>query len=235
MSLPPIFAIYRSATQTFQFLQVETVESENRLKSWTPPIKDGQKTLDELDSPTAKSWQSGAEWYVEPLSNTNPREINIYQTQINNKSVFWWSMNHTLIWSNYNVHSRRSSLGEEAWKMSPSIPIIEIAPELPYPRTTYGFYPRWVTSKAKDLDDISHFTTEHLEHHPEYFNTIIKNLKITAPTPTSDHSDDDSDSDSETEYDEVNGSTCLASLALLHLMLFTACLYVFICEQTLVD
>jgi hypothetical protein len=238
MSLPPIFAVYRSDTQTFQFLQVETVDAEVKLKTWVPPIKDGLKTLAELDSNAVKSWQNGSEWYVEPLdlkqTDTNPREITIYQTQINNKSVFWWNLNHNLIWSNYTVHSRRLSLGEETWKMSPNIPILEIAPELVYPRTTYGFYPRWVTSKPKSLDVISYFARAHLEQHPEYFNTIIKNLKIVAPTPSHINEEDtDSDSDSESYYNQEESSSCFATIILLSILSFVTGLYVYILAETM--
>lgn len=236
MSLPPIFAIYRSDTQTFQFLQVENAENEVRLKSWVPPVKEGLKTLEELDSVTARSWISGQEWYVESLNknqiDANPREITIYQTQINNKNVFWWYLKHNLIWSNYVVHSRRFSLGEETWKMSPSIPILEIAPELLYPRTSYGFYPRWVTSRPKDLDDISNFTRAHLEQHPEYFNTIVKNLTITAPEYNEEDDDNDDDDDSQYDYEE-EGSPCLAALVLASFVAFATGLYLYILLETM--
>jgi hypothetical protein len=237
MSLPPIFAIYRSDTQTFQFLQVENAENEVKLKSWTPPIKEGLKTLAELDSSIAKAWSSGQEWYVEPLDNSqtdaNPREITIYQTQINNKNVFWWSLNHNLIWSNYNVHSRRHSLGEETWKMSPNIPILEIAPELIYPRTTYGFYPRWVTSKPKDIGDISQCAREHLEHHPEYFDTIVKNLKITAPEHNPEIEKENTDDEYPYYEHEEEDSRCFASFVLTSFIAFATGLYLYILVQTM--
>jgi hypothetical protein len=238
MSLPPIFAIYISNTQTFQFLQTETVENEVKLKTWVPPVKDGLKTLAELDSSIAKSWTSGQEWYVEPLdmkqTDTNPREITVYQTQINNRHIFWWSLNHNLVWSNYTVHSRRFSLGEEMWRMSPSIPILEIAPEPIYPRTSYGFYPRWVTSRSKDLDEISQFARTHLEQHPEYFNTIVKNLKIAVPEHKHEETDEDDYDDDYPYYEhEEEDSRCFASFLLSSIIAFATGLYLYILVEAM--
>lgn len=213
MQLPEIFAIYWHNTQTFQLLESEFKDQNYELKSWTPPFREKN---------AAKAWKIGQEWYVEPIEK-NKNEINIYQDSICDRVRYWWPLNHRLVWSNYDVHSRRFSYGEETWAKSPSIPILEIQSGIIYPRVIYGFYPRWAASKPKDLETISHSARACLEQHYDSSRDELTNLRITTPRVKNEI-----DIDDESYYGIDDNSKCISTISILTMIFAFTGLYTYL-------
>jgi hypothetical protein len=225
MILPQVFAIYRHNTQTFQLILPEYNDNGNvTLKSWAPPTGETLKKLAENDKREASLWMNGREWYVEPI-RMNPNEINveIHKTIIANKKHYWWPLYYRLVWSTYEVHSRRFSIGEETWIKSPSIPIIEISPGVVYPKTTYGFYPRWASVKPRDLEVISYSSRACLEQDSDYEREVTKNMRISTPKAKKEI-----DLDDESYYGIDDNSAWVTTISIITMIFAFTGLYAYL-------
>lgn len=192
MTLPKVFAIYRTTTETFLLLQTDENEHGeiSRLKPWfTPNIKEIPSMPKEQREQHA-SWLTGNEWYVEP-AEVVAEEIKLENVEIHKQTYNWCYTGYRLVWSNYAVHSRRNTLGAPVWGNSPTIPILEFSSKQIYPRAYSPFYPRWVSVKTKELADAcSKARALFVENEDEL---VYKNLRIRTPKPGD--SDEDTDSD----------------------------------------
>jgi hypothetical protein len=225
MHLPQVFAIYRHNTQTFQLIMPKFGDDGNVvLTPWAPPTGEVLRKLSEININEAKIWLNGQEWYVEP-TRINPSEINveIHKIKVSNRTFYWWPLYYRLVWSKYEVHSRRFSIGEETWIKSPSIPIIEMSPGVIYPRTTYGFYPRWASVKPRDLEVISYSSRACLEQDSDYEREVTQNMRISTPKEKADNILDD-----ESYYGIDDNSRCVTTISLLTMIFAFTGLYAYL-------
>lgn len=146
-SIPNVFAIYRRETETFQLLQFEVDEHGNvpRLKNWAQPT-----FRERTNDPAVRPWINGQEWYVEPSEKQEETPL-IHSIVIHDQTYHFWRLGYRLVWSNYAVHSRKSTIAAKTWSESPCIEVLEFSSRYIYPRVNTGFYPRWVSSKPADL------------------------------------------------------------------------------------
>lgn len=156
--LPPVFAVYRAESESFQFLQPELAEDGSvvRLKSWSRPTF-LSASKEEYSEPNAALWLKGQEWYVVPTYSTNMRTPpECHRVTIHGQSYVFWTLRHVLVWSNYIVHARRHSVSLEDWMSAPRIPILEFNTKLIYPRSDLAaIYPRWVEAKPTAVERMS--------------------------------------------------------------------------------
>jgi hypothetical protein len=221
MHLPEVFAIYRHNTQTFQLIEPQENDGTIVLKSWDPPLGEKLKILVENDKRRANMWLNGKEWYVEPaIINQTSVNIEIHKTNICNRTFYWWPLYHRLVWSNYEVHSRRFSIGEETWAKSPCIPILEFSPGVVFPRVTYGFYPRWTSVKPRDIELISYSSRACLEQDSDYENEVRKNMRISTPRAKGEL-----DIDDDSWYGQDDNSACVTSVSLVVMIIAFTGLY----------
>lgn len=229
MKLPEVFAIYRHNTQTFQLIQPQENDGTIVLKSWIPPSGENLRILVEKDKKEASLWLNGQEWFVQPYeSNQKSINIEIYKTNICNKTYYWWPLHYRLVWSNYEVHSRRFTIGAETWYKSPSIPIIEFSRGVVFPRVVYGFYPRWTSTKPRDIELVSYSSRACLEQDSDYENEMRKNLRITTPRAR-----EELDLDDDSWYGQDDNSTCVTSVSLLVMILAFTGLYTYLVAQSM--
>jgi hypothetical protein len=194
--LPPkVFAIYRRETETFQFLTYETDDDSNiqRLKNWSQPRYPHGVQIGPQEDTEGMRWFIGTDWYVEPTPFAG-HQHKIHQVVIHDKTYYWWSLHHKLVWASYMTYGGRNDTahGYNTWNSAPQIPVIEFNSRLIYPRLdVLGFYPRWCTVKSPKLDtemDNAHATfmthkingtiLEHIHDHVD-----PKHLKIRTPVP----------------------------------------------------
>ena len=190
-----VFAIYRRETETFQFLTYETDEDNNvlRLRNWSQPRYPHGVQIAPQEDTEGMRWFIGTDWYVEPTPFAG-HQHRIHQVTIHDKTYYWWSLHHTLVWSSYMVYHSRDDMehGQSAWRNAPQIPVIEFSSRLIYPRLdVLGFYPRWASVRPYNLEAemdranttfIGHKTSgtilEHIHDHVD-----PKHLKIRTPVP----------------------------------------------------
>ena len=212
--LPPkVFAIYRRETETFQFLTYETDEDNNilRLRNWSQPRYPHGVQIAPQEDKEEMRWFIGTDWYVEPTPFAG-HQHKIHQVVIHDKTYYWWSLHHTLVWASYLAYGGRNdtAYGHNSWNSAPQIPVLEFSSRLIYPRLdVLGFYPRWSSVKPFELEGemdrasatfIGHKMNgtilEHIHDHVD-----PKHLKIRTPVPKEKEADtwrgDQDDADAE--------------------------------------
>ncbi len=152
--LPPVFAIYRADSESFQLLQPEISDDGKvvKLRPWARPT---YRTIsdEERKNDTIQLWLKGQEWYVVPTYSTDTKTPTEYhRVTIHDQSYTFWTLRHVLLWSNYITHARRHTTGLADWMNAPRIPILEFSSKLIYPRTELPIYPRWVEAKPHAVE-----------------------------------------------------------------------------------
>ena len=194
--LPPkVFAIYRRETETFQFLTYEMDEDNTilRLKNWAQPRYPHGVQIAPQEDTEGMRWFIGTDWYVEPTPFAG-HQHKIHQVTIHEKTYYWWSLHHKLVWASYMVYHNRDDMehGQKAWANAPQIPVLEFSSRLIYPRLdVLGFYPRWASVKPAQLEGemdrangtfmthkINGTILEHIHDHVD-----PKHLSIRTPVP----------------------------------------------------
>jgi len=187
--LPKVFAVFHKETETFKLLQPEVNEKGSiiRLKPWYNNSEKGQ------------------EWFVVPTYNQG----SIYSPEshrvvIHDNIYVFWSLRHSLIWSDYLVYASRRDESKIEWMNSLKIPIIEFNSKLIYPRTETNFYARWNSTPPNLIYELEKGLQEYKKNMEAGFvNTSIQysmnedtinlsDLRIRTPVPKNNDSDDDS-------------------------------------------
>lgn len=196
--LPKVFAIYRRETETFQLLTTESDEAGNliRFKPWAKP------TIEEIrNNPELECWANGGqEWYVVPTYNQGSAQPpDVHRFKLHNQGYCWWSLRHTLVWSDYLTHAQRRDSKREEWMASPRIPVLDFSSKLIYPRTILDTYPRWCDSSPSKLEMEAKRGYENFKENQDTPNRVDlddhidpKDLRIRTPQPRDDDEEPDS-------------------------------------------
>jgi hypothetical protein len=136
-----VFAAYFKESDQFQLFQLEKDDSGKyaRIKNYAKPDVSKWNTMKSFEKKRLEHWKAGQEWYVVPKEQSGNKELKVNQIMIHNQTYTWWSLTYTLVWSNYQVYSKRNK-NTDAWLSSPTIPILEFNSKLIYPRTDAKFY-----------------------------------------------------------------------------------------------
>ena len=187
--LPKVFAIFHQETETFKLFQPEFGENRKitRLKPWYHNSENGQ------------------EWFVVPTYNQgSPSPSESHRIVIHDNIYVFWSLRHSLIWSDYMIHARRQDATKYEWMNSLKIPIIEFNSKLIYPRVESNFYARWTSTPEKIMYELQRGVMEYNKNmEAGFINVSIqysgedqdidpKDLRIRTPV-AKDESDSESD------------------------------------------
>jgi hypothetical protein len=136
-----VFAAYFKESDQFQLFQLDKDEfgKYSRIKNYAKPDVSKWNTMKSSEKKLLEHWKAGQEWYVVPNEKPGTKEIKVNQITIHNQTYTWWSLNYTLVWSNYQIYSNRNR-NTTAWQLCPTIPILEFNSKLIYPRTDAKFY-----------------------------------------------------------------------------------------------
>jgi hypothetical protein len=148
--LPPVFALYRPERDVFQLIQCDTDQSETvtRLSCWIRPDTHKWERASQKERQEFVPWLRGQEWYVVPELN-QPRVLKT--VNLHGNLVTFWSLRHTLVWSNYLVYARRNSVHKAEWQESPGIPILAFSSKLPFLRSIPAINARWTLVNPEHL------------------------------------------------------------------------------------
>jgi hypothetical protein len=190
--LPKVFAIFHQETETFKLLQPEFAENGKitRLKPWYHEPHYGK----------------GQEWFVVPTYNqgtATPSES--HRVVIHDNIYVFWSLRHSLIWSDYIVHACRHDQTKYEWMNSLRIPVIEFNSKLIYPRLESNFYARWSSTPEKLIYELERGVVEYkrnmeagfinisIQYSGEHENIDPKDLRIRTPIAKDDDSEPEID------------------------------------------
>jgi hypothetical protein len=183
--LPKVFAIFHQETETFKFLQPE-FDADYKIVRLKPWYHDPQ-------------YGTGQEWFVVPTYNQGiamPSES--HRVVIHDNIYVFWSLRHSLVWSDYYVHACRRDDTKHEWMRSLKIPVIEFNSKLIYPRTDTNFYARWSSTPEKLIYELERGLVEYKRNMEVGFINIPiqysakedeidpKDLRIRTPVPKDD-------------------------------------------------
>lgn len=150
-TLPPVFAVYNKATETFQLLQPEYAEDNSiqRLKIWARPDFATWQQADEATRYALMTWMNGQEWYV----IREPADYDLQTTKIHGQDYTFAYTGYQLVWSNFRIHKARNTYTASEWNNAPAIHVLEFQNHQVYPREEVTqIYTRWSDVSPQDLN-----------------------------------------------------------------------------------
>jgi hypothetical protein len=150
-----VFAAYFRETDQFQLFQLDKDEFGKyaRIKNYAQPDLSKWNMMKASDKKRLEPWKAGQEWYLVPNETTmsNKSDLKVNQITIHNQTYYWWQLNCNLVWSNYQMFTRRSSSSSNSWTTCPLVPVLEFNSKLIYPRTEARFYARCPILSTNEL------------------------------------------------------------------------------------
>lgn len=158
--LPDLFAIYQRNSKSFHLIQLvkDKRGAIQRMNSCIlPDFTKWNEFSDELKSTLFnEAWCEGDEWFVEPTMKVGETST-IHTVNIDDKDYQWWSLHHSLVWSNQEIYNLRDEDLCDKWNTCPAIHVIEFSPAAYSDHINHlldiTIYPNWALSTPKDIED----------------------------------------------------------------------------------
>jgi hypothetical protein len=251
MMLPDIFAIYQRNSKSFHLIQL-VKDKKGAIQCITscilPDFSKWNDFNDELKAKFSQAWCDGNEWFVEPTVKIGETST-IHTVNIDDKDYQWWSLHHSLVWSNQDIYNLRDEELCDKWNACPAIHVIEFSPAAYCDHINYlinsTIIPNWALSTPKDIEDEMGKAAIHYNN--IVYDEIIKDhvdpryLKIKTPKVKRRDIPDYETSEDEiatrapkhykrglTEIYEPKAAYCNA-VALITMMLLSVGTYIYIC------
>lgn len=143
-SFPPIFAIYRYDTKTFQLFESEHVLNGilYSIRPWNRPVRSYWRFCSDKKKTELVQWFQGEQWYVVPMKHSPMKQI--HSVKIQNKMYTYWYLDHSLLWAK-NEFDMTTHYPSE-YNNYPSIPIIEFTMRSIFPYNSINIYPIWYST-----------------------------------------------------------------------------------------
>jgi len=143
-SFPPIFAIYRYDTKTFQLFESEHVLNGilYSIRPWIRPVRSYWRFCSDKKKTELVQWFQGEQWYVVPMKHSSTKQI--YSVKIQNKIYTYCYLDHSLLWAKYEFDMSPHYPSE--YNTYPTVPIIEFTVRSIFPYNAINIYPTWYST-----------------------------------------------------------------------------------------